>query len=107
MAKQILISQHDYGIVFNVTILNEDKTPVVLGDDTIKVYVVKPDGTKEVVNIVDIIDSYNGIIEFELRPKHTDIVGNYSIYVELGNPTYEVTTVFAQNYYVMAEHGGY
>ena len=40
MAKQILISQNDYGIVFNVTLLNEDKTPIVIGNDKVTFYVV-------------------------------------------------------------------
>ena len=105
MAKQILISQYDYGVVFNVTLLNSDKTPLVLTNEEVKFYIVKPDGTKEVITDVDIIDE-NGVVEFELGRKHTDVVGNYSIYVELSNAAYEITTVFAQNYYVMAEHGG-
>lgn len=107
MAKQILVSQHDFGILFNITILNEDKTPVVFETDTVNVYIVKPDGTKVSVDYVDIIDNAGGVIEFELKQNHTDIVGNYSIYIEIGSPVYEVTTVLAENYYVMPEHGGY
>ena len=107
MAKQILIGQNDYGIIFNVTLLDEDKQPIIIGEDRVKFYVVKPDGTKETVDDVAIIDNVKGLVEFELRPKHTDVVGNYSIYVEISSPTYEITTVFAVNYYVMSEHGGY
>ena len=107
MAKQILISQNDFGILFNVTILNEDKSPVVFESDTVNVYIVKPDGTKTMVEQVDIIDNAGGVIEFELKPNHTDITGNYSIYIEIGSPLYEITTVLAENYYVMPEHGGY
>lgn len=106
MAKQILISQNDYGIVFNVTLLNEDKTPIIIGNDKVTFYVVKPDNAKEVITDVTIIDNFKGIVEFELKTQHTKQVGNHSIYVELSNPTFEVTTVFAENYYVMEEHGG-
>lgn len=109
MAKQILISQNDYGIVFNVQLLNEDKTPIVIGNDKISFYVVPPLGSIEdklKVEDVNIIDNVKGVVEFELKPQHTANVGNHEIYCEISNPTFEITTVFAEMYYVMAEHGG-
>ena len=106
MAKQILISQGDYGILFNVTILDETNKPIIVGSDNIKFYVITPSGNKIEVNDVSIIDENTGIVEFELDKEHTQEAGNHQIYVEISSPTFEVTSVLAENYYIMEEHGG-
>ena len=106
MAKQILISQGDYGILFNVTILDETNKPIIVGSDNIKFYVITPSGNKIEVNDVYIIDDNAGIVEFELDKEHTQEAGNHQIYVEISSPTFEVTSVLAENYYVIEEHGG-
>lgn len=106
MAKQILISQGDYGILFSTTIIDETKTPIIVGTDNIRFYVVTPSNNKIEVNNINIIDDNAGLVEFELDTTHTQEVGNHGVYVEVSSPLFEVTSVLAVNYYVMAEHGG-
>lgn len=108
MAKQIIISQGDYGFCFNVKLVSEDNKPVPLGSDKVTFYVIKPSGAKELVDDdkITIVDNKSGEIEFIIDKKHTDEVGNYSCYIEISNSDFEVNTVNAINYYVINKHGG-
>lgn len=106
MAKQTIITQGDYGILFNVQILDSSKAPITIGTDKVKFYVVTPNKQKINVDDVSIIDESKGIVEFEINSEHTQTVGNHEVYVEISSPLFEITSNIGENYYVMAEHGG-
>lgn len=106
MAKQITISQGDYGIIFSTQIIDQTKKPIIVGTDNIRFYVVTPTRQSIPVDNVTIIDEENGLVEFEIQQEHTQSIGEHEVYVEISSPLFEVTSVVAATYTIEPEHGG-
>lgn len=102
----IILSQNDYGIEFEVTLLNNKKESLMLNNKEVIFYVVTPSSEKIEITNVNIVDDINGIVSIVLNQEHTKEEGNYSLYVRIVADNYTSTSTIPFNYYVMAETGG-
>jgi hypothetical protein len=102
MAKQIMLTQNDYGISIRVTIDFDDETSVLSGKSVIA-GIVAPDNTKIPV-MFSILD--DNTAEYVLLEENTNQSGLYKMYVSVLDEQSKVTAQKMVTYYCMAEDGG-
>lgn len=107
MSKQILITQGDYGIVLQVSLLNENKEPLeILDGDFITAHIQYPSGDCIQFNsdYITITDKLKGIVRLSLEEEYTKEEGYYQIFIELKSDNYTINAKQSIGYYVNAKH---
>lgn len=107
MAKQITISQGDYGLVIRLNLLKEDGTPLkLLTTDTIEAHIQLPSGEclefKE--SHIYITNLVNGTVRIVIPKEYTKEEGYYQIFIELVSSSYRINAKQSIGYYVNARH---
>jgi hypothetical protein len=106
MAKQIILTQNDFGILIRVTVDFGDPT-ITLEGKTMNVEIVPPDGVKYTPSLQpQIIDTVNRVVDFLITEEDTLQVGLYSIYFYMTTETSKLTAQNPVTYYVKSEDGG-
>ena len=107
MAKLMNITQGDYGIVFNIQLLNDKKEYIhILDEDDVIAHIQFPDGTCIDIDpdCLTIIDRLKGLIRIVLSEEYTAEEGYYQVFVALKSDSYKINANSSIPYYVNAKH---
>lgn len=100
------VTQNDFGIPINVSLVDKDNLPVSLLNATVTGTMVRPDKTKKEITFT-ITDSLNGLASYTLLAEDTEQLKLYKIYVSKNiTGTSKVTASTLVMYNVVAEDGG-
>ena len=105
MAKQIILTQNNFGIPIELQFMSNTNSPIDLTDKTVEV-AISYDGT-----IIDVlqatISSYtNGTAYIIVNTKHTSNVGLYTTFWSVKDKYDYITTQSDLYYYVKEEYNG-
>jgi hypothetical protein len=105
MAKQIIITQGNYGIGICNTFVNNNKEPKNITGYECYVDVVYPDNTTDTF-LAEIVDYATGKVLFILSDKETEQVGLHKLYFNLKDSNSYITAKDSVFYYVLEDKGG-
>jgi hypothetical protein len=105
MAKQIIITEGDTGIVLEIPFIDNNKSAVNLTGYTVETHTVFEDGTSKEDN-AQITNAVNGICQIVLDSSYTAVPGLCTIYVSLVDADETVTSQKEVYYYVKEQYGG-
>lgn len=106
MAKSIVLTQNDYGILLRVTVDFGDDT-IDLTGKTVNVEIVAPDGIKYTPSSSpQITDAVNRVVDFLLTAEDTAQEGLYNLYFYITTANSKLTAQNPVTYYCKAEDGG-
>lgn len=105
MAKQIIITQNDYGIslVFNIKRENGDNYD--LTDKNVNASIVFPDNTKKDVSLT-VLDPLIGASELLIDKELSKQTGLHKIYIDISDSQNKITSQNMVTYFVLEEDGG-
>ena len=105
MAKQIILTQNNFGIPIELQFMSNTNSPVDLTDKTVEV-AISYDGT--IIDVLQaIISSYtNGTAYIIVNTKHTSNVGLYTTYWSVKDKYGYITAQSDLYYYVKEEYNG-
>ena len=105
MAKQIIITEGDYGIELQVQFLDSSKNPVDLTDCFVEIDFVNPNSelsTKQ----AQIVDYINGRCSYILTTSETNLTDLWKTYWKVFNDNNYITAQEEIYYYVKSKDGG-
>ena len=105
MAKQIILTQNNFGIPIKLQFIDDKNKPISLNNKTVEV-AISYDG--EIIDVLQaVISSYeNGIAYIIVNKKHTKNVGLYTTYWSVKDNIGYITTQSDLYYYVKEEYNG-
>lgn len=107
MASLTKITQGDYGIVFNIQLLNDKKEYIhILDEDNVIAHIQFPDETCIDIDpdCLTVIDRANGLVRIVLSEEYTAEEGYYQIFIALKSDSYKINANSSIPYYVNAKH---
>ena len=105
MAKQLILTNGDYGTLIRTNIIDDLKAIMPLTLCTVVGDLVKSDGTKKVINFT-ISDAINGVAQYQLTTLDTDVSGVVTIYVSVLSGSFKITSNNTIIYVVIDKDGG-
>lgn len=107
MAKQIIVTQHNYGMELKIQFLDkETKRPIDLSNHTVNIEFIDPNEQFLEASQGSVTDAANGLASFILQQKHTALEGLYKSYWSIAEDTENINSQEDLFYYVKAKNGG-
>ena len=91
--RHINIVQFDFGIVFRIQLLDNNKDKINLVNSNVKVLNKYPNSIFIPMTSIAILDSSKGTIEVTLKVADTTLLGDYFIYVGIDSPSFNINAV--------------
>jgi len=91
--RNINIVQYDFGIVFRIQLLDNNKDKINLVNSNVKVLNKYPNGIFTPITNIAILDSSKGTIEVTLKVEDTTLLGDYFIYVGIDSASFNINAI--------------
>jgi len=98
--RHINIVQYDFGIVFKIQLLDNNKEKINLVNSNVKVLNKYPNGIFNPITNIAILDSSKGNIEVTLKVADTTLLGDYFIYVGIDSASFNINAITPITYTV-------